>query len=156
MGNVLGISARIESRAPMVVFASAKVSFKHGVGEDFRGLKRNDRQITLMSIEGWKAALKDLGKDLHWTTRRANILVEGIDLENTTGEVLEVGSFLVEITGELNPCYRMDEQVAGLTKALTPNWRGGVTCKLLREGIVSEKDKVSFLDKASRELEGFQ
>ena len=156
MGNVLGISARIESRAPMVVFASAKVSFKHGVGDDFRGLKRNNRQITLMSIEGWEAALKELGKDLHWTTRRANILVKGIDLENTTGEVLKVGSFLVEITGELNPCERMDEQVAGLTKALTPNWRGGVTCKLLREGIVNEKDKVSFVDKASLEFEGFQ
>jgi MOSC domain-containing protein YiiM len=156
MGNVLGISARIESRAPMVVFASAKVSFKHGVGDDFRGLKRNNRQITLMSIEGWEAALKELDKDLHWTTRRANILVKGIDLENTNGEVLKVGSFLVEITGELNPCERMDEQVAGLTKALTPNWRGGVTCKLLREGIVNEKDKVSFVDKASLEFEGFQ
>jgi MOSC domain-containing protein YiiM len=156
MGNVLGISARIESRAPMVVFASAKVSFKHGVGDDFRGLKRNGRQITIMSKEGWEAALLDLGKDLHWTTRRANIFIKGIDLENTTGEVLKVGSFLVEITGELNPCYRMDEQVAGLTKALTPNWRGGVTCKLLREGIVNEKDQVTFMDKASLASEGFQ
>ena len=156
MGNVLGISARIESRAPMVVFASANVSFKHGVGEDFRGLKRNGRQITIMSIEGWEAALKELDKDLHWTTRRANILVKGIDLENTTGKILKVGSFLVEITGELNPCYRMDEQVAGLTKALTPNWRGGVTCKLLSEGIVNEKDQVTFMDKASLASEGFQ
>lgn len=155
MGNVLGISARIESRAPMVVFASAKVSFKNGVGDDFRGLKRNGRQITIMSIEGWEDALLDLGKDLPWTTRRANILVEGIDLENTTGEVLKVGSFLVEITGELNPCHRMDEQVAGLTKALTPNWRGGVTCKLLREGIVNEKDQVIFMDKSSLASEGF-
>ena len=147
MGNVVGISTRIESRAPMVVFASAKVSFDHGVGDDFRGLKRNDRQITLMSVEGWGAALKDLDKHLHWTTRRANILVEGIDLENTTGEVLKIGNFLVEITGELNPCERMDEQVVGLTKALTPNWRGGVTCKLLSEGIVNEKDKITFMDK---------
>ena len=155
MGNVLGISARIESRAPMVVFASAKVSFKHGVGDDSRGLKRNGRQITIMSKEAWEDTLSDLGQDLHWTTRRANILIEGIGLENTTGKVLKVGSFLVEITGELNPCYRMDEQAAGLTKALTPNWRGGVTCKLLREGIVNENDSVTFMDKASLASEDF-
>ena len=155
MGNVLGIAARSKSRAPMVVFASANVSFNHGVGDDFRGLTRNDRQITLMSIEGWEAALQELDEDLHWTTRRANILVKGIDLENTTGAVLKVGSFLVEVTGELNPCYRMDEQVAGLTKALAPNWRGGVTCKLLREGIVNEKDQVTFMDKSSLASEGF-
>ena len=155
MGNVLGISARIESRAPMVVFASAKVSFKHGVGDASRGLKRNGRQITIMSKEAWEDTLSDLGQDLHWTTRRANILIEGIGLENTTGKVLKVGSFLVEITGELNPCYRMDEQADGLTKALTPNWRGGVTCKLLREGIVNENDSVTFMDKASLASEDF-
>jgi len=147
MGKVVGIATRIESRAPMVVFASAKISFEHGVGDDFRGLTRNHRQITLMSVEGWDAALKDLGKHLHWTTRRANILVEGIDLKNTKGEVLKIGDFLVEITGELNPCERMDEQVLGLTKALTPDWRGGVTCKLLSEGIVNEKDRITFMDK---------
>lgn len=149
MGNVLGIATRIKSKAPMVVFASANVTFKHGVADDFRGLKRNDRQITLMSIEGWEDALQELDEDLHWTTRRANILVKGIDLENTTGAVLKVGSFLVEITGELYPCERMDEQATGLTKALTQNWRGGVTCKLLREGIVNEKDSVTFVDKTS-------
>ena len=156
MGNVIGISTRIKSRAPMELFASAKVSFEHGVGNDFRGLKRNGRQITIMSLEGWEAALLDLGKDLHWTTRRANILVKGIDLHNTTGEVLKVGSFLVEITGELIPCHRMDEQMAGLTKALTPNWRGGVTCKLLREGIVNENDLVTFVDNNAQTLEAFQ
>jgi MOSC domain-containing protein YiiM len=155
MGNVLGISTRIKSKAPMELFSSAKVSFNHGVGDDSRGLKRNGRQITIMSKEAWEDALSDLGQDLHWTTRRANILVEGIDLENTTGEILKVGSFLVEITGELNPCHRMDEQAAGLTKALTPNWRGGVTCKLLREGIVNENDSVTFVDKNSLIPEGF-
>ena len=155
MGNVIGISTRIKSRAPMELFTSAKVSFKHGVGNDFRGLKRNGRQITIISVEGWEAAMKELGEDLNWTTRRANILVKGIDLENTAGKVLKVGSFLVEVTGELIPCHRMDEQLMGLQKALTPNWRGGVTCKLLREGIVNENDRVTFMDKALLASESF-
>jgi len=147
MGKVVGIATKIEKRAPMVVFASAKISFDHGVGDDFRGLTRDHRQVTLMSVESWSAALKDLDKNLHWTTRRANILVEGIDLKNTKGEVLKIGNFLVEITGELNPCYRMDEQIEGLKDALTPDWRGGVTCKLLSEGVVNENDRIAFMDK---------
>ena len=57
MGNVLGISTRIKSKAPMELFASANVSFNHGVGDDSRGLKRNGRQITIMSKEAWEDAL---------------------------------------------------------------------------------------------------
>ena len=57
MGNVLGISTRIKSKAPMELFSSAKVSFNHGVGDDSRGLKRNGRQITIMSKEAWEDAL---------------------------------------------------------------------------------------------------
>ena len=142
MGKVIGIATRIEKRAPMVVYASAKVSFDHGVGDDSRGLIQGDRQVTVMTQESWDATCAELGKKLHWTTRRANIMIEGIDLENTTGDLLKVGNFMLEITGELKPCHRMDEQIVGLTKALVPNWRGGVMCKILREGIVNENDEV--------------
>jgi len=45
--------------------------------------------------------------------------------------------------------------MAGFTKALTPNWRGGVTCKLLREGIVNENDLVTFVDNTAQALEAF-
>ena len=131
----------------MEVFESAKVTFNHGVGNDSRGLKRNHRQLTILSLEGWNAALNDLDKHLPWTIRRANLLVEGIDLKDTKGEVLKIGDVLVEITGELVPCNRMDEQAMGLTDALNPDWRGGVTCKILTEGFVSENDTIAFMDK---------
>ena len=136
MGKVIGITTRIEKRGPMVVYASAKVSFDHGVGDDYRGLTRNDRQVTVMTEENWNVVCEELDRKLHWTTRRANILISGVDLENTTGKLLKIGNFFLEITGELAPCYRMDEELNGLKKALTPNWRGGVTCKILKEGIV--------------------
>ena len=96
-----------------------------------------------MTQECWKDVCEELGRTLHWTTRRANILIEGVDLENTTGNLLKIGKFMLEITGELTPCHRMDEQKEGLTKALTPLWRGGVMCKILSEGIVSEGDQVT-------------
>jgi len=142
MGKVIGIATRIEKRAPMVVYASAKISFDHGVGDDSRGLTQGDRQVTVMTQESWDASCAELGNKLHWTTRRANIIIEGIDLENSTGYLLKIGNFMLEITGELKPCYRMDEQIVGLTKALVPKWRGGVMCKILSEGIVNENDEV--------------
>ena len=148
MGKVIGIATRIEKRAPMVVYASAKITFDKGVGDDSRGVIKGDRQVTVMTVESWEAVCADLDRNLHWTTRRANILIEGVDLENTKGDLLKIGKFHLEITGELKPCYRMDEQKEGLTKALTPNWRGGVMCKILSEGIVSEGDQVTLGEKA--------
>lgn len=143
MGKVIGIATRDKKRGPMVVFAAAKVTFKQGIGDDSRGLIQNDRQVTVMTEESWKAACKDLGSQMHWTTRRANILIDGVDLENTTGMILKIGNFFLEITGELTPCSRMEEQFKGLSKALTPNWRGGVMCKILSEGEVLEGDEVA-------------
>ena len=147
MGKVVEIATREKKRADMVVYASAKVSFSNGVGDDYRGLIKGDRQVTVMTEESWKAACDELGRKLHWTTRRANIIIKGLDISNTKGDILKIGSFYLEITGELNPCSRMDEQMAGLTKALEPNWRGGVMCKILSEGIVSEGDKVTLMER---------
>jgi len=148
MGKVIGIATRIEKRAPMVVYASAKVTFDKGIGDDSRGLIKGDRQVTIMTVEGWEAACQELDRNLHWTVRRANIIIEGVDLENTKGNLLKIGNFMLEITGELKPCYRMDEQKVGLTQALTPNWRGGVMCKILSEGVVNEQDEVTLGVKA--------
>ena len=148
MGKVIEIATRDKAKSPMVVYASAKVSFDKGIGDDSRGIIKGDRQVTVMAQESWDKVCEEMGMKLHWTTRRANILISGIDLENSTGMILKIGDFFLEITGELNPCQRMDDQVVGLTKALTPNWRGGVTCKILSEGYVNEKDVVAIGDKA--------
>lgn len=148
MAKVIGICSRIKEKAPMVVFTSAKVSFAHGIGDDSRGLIRGDRQVTVMTQEGWDDACKDLGSRLHWTTRRANILIGGLDLEDTKGLILKIGSFYLEITGELKPGGRMDEERVGLKKALTPNWRGGVTCKIISEGMVNENDEVKLMERS--------
>ncbi len=149
MGKVVEISTKKKKRGAMVIYASAKITFDKGVGDDWRGLKRNHRQVTVMTKEGWDAACAELGKKLHWTTRRANILVEGIDLKDSTGMLLKIGDFFLEITGELEPCGRMDEQIPGLTNALKPDWRGGVTCKILSEGVVFEGDDVAIGDRTN-------
>jgi MOSC domain-containing protein YiiM len=148
MGNVIGIATREKTGAPMMVSSFAKISFEKGVGEDSRGLIKGNRQVTVMTQESWRNVCCELDCDIKWTTRRANLLIEGIDLENTKGDILNIGNFMLEITGELVPCNRMDEQLQGLTKALAPNWRGGVTCKVLSQGDVKEGDKVTLSERS--------
>ncbi|MFT5859377.1 MAG: MOSC domain-containing protein YiiM [Flavobacteriaceae bacterium] len=142
MGKLLKICTRKERRAPMETCTQAEITFENGVGNDSRGKHKGKRQVTVMALEDWNAACAELAVEVSWTTRRANLLIEGVELKDTTGGILQIGNFQLEITGELVPCERMDEQVSGLTKALSTNWRGGVTCKILSEGSANEGDDV--------------
>lgn len=145
MGKLIGIATRKEKKARMDEHHSAEITFEKGVAEDSRGLKRNHRQVTVLSKESWHATCQDMRQEIPWTTRRANLLVEGVELINKTGTLLKIGTAIVEITGELEPCKRMDLQVEGLTRALEKDWRGGVTCKIVKEGIVRVNDTVTFV-----------
>ena len=140
-GKVLGLARRARARAPMESLDEASVTVETGVGGDARGRLRG-RQVTVLARESWDAACKELGREVPWTTRRANILVEGLDLAETTGKTLRIGEATLAVTGETDPCQRMDEQAQGLTAALTPDWRGGVTCTVTRDGAVKVGDPV--------------
>ncbi len=145
MGKVIGIAGVEKPGEDMTVFASAKVSFRNGIADDCRGIKDKERQVSIISLGSWNEVCAELGTKLHWTKRRANILVEGIDLKNSTGKILRIGNFKLEITGELKPGNKMDEIFIGLKNALIPDWRGGVSAKVISEGVINEKDTVSFL-----------
>jgi MOSC domain-containing protein YiiM len=142
MGKLTGIARREEKRAPMETLERAEISAVTGVANDWRG-KPGRRQVTVLSASAWRDACRDLGAEVSWTTRRANLLVEGIELPDTTGGVLRIGGVRLLITGEIDPCSRMDEQVPGLTQALVPEWRGGVSCTVLEGGTVALGDDVT-------------
>jgi len=141
MGRLAGIARRERKRAPMQTLERAEISTESGVAHDFRG-KPGPRQVTLISAAAWRAACTELKDDLPWTTRRANLLVEDIELPKTIGAVLRVGAVRLRITGEVDPCSRMEEQRQGLKAALQPDWRGGVSCTVITGGPVSLGDEV--------------
>jgi len=149
MGKIIAIATRKKTKAEMDEHSSATISFENGVGQDSRGKKRNNRQITIMTSENWHSSCKELGRIIPWTTRRANILIEGVELKGLTGCKLKIGTALVEITGELEPCNRMDQQFEGLTEILSEDWRGGVTCKLIEEGEIHLNDEVELIMKTN-------
>jgi MOSC domain-containing protein YiiM len=144
MGRLIGIARREEKRAEMQLLQNAEISERTGVANDSRG-KPGGRQVTVMSTEAWAAACVDLGRRVPWTTRRANLLVEGVTLPQRAGDVIEIANVRLLVTMEVNPCGRMEEQYEGLRAALTPDWRGGVACSVLKAGSVRLGDEVSVL-----------
>lgn len=141
MGSVAGIARRDGKRAPMQLLDSATVATASGVADDFRG-RPGKRQVTLLSAEAWARVCSELDRNLPWTTRRSNLLVEGLDLPQRSGDVIRIGDVRLLVTMEVDPCSRMDEQCAGLRKALASEWRGGVACTVLAGGEIRLGDTV--------------
>ena len=140
-GKVLAIARRAATRAPMELLEETAVSVEGGVAGDARGALKG-RQVTVMTKQSWDAACRDLGRELPWTTRRANILVDRLDLAHGVGKTICIGDLALAITDETDPCQRMEEQAAGLRQALTPDWRGGVTCIVANGGSIKIGDAV--------------
>lgn len=143
--QLIDIAIREKSRAPMQTLTNAMLTKATGVYGDFRG-KPNNRQVTLLSQSQWQAACHELGTQLPWTTRRANLLVNGIEFDaGMVKKALKIGDAVLLITGETDPCLRMDQAHMGLKQALTPNWRGGVTCRVIADGKITTGDKLNWL-----------
>ncbi len=144
MGRLVGLARRDKKRAEMEILDDAEISEQTGVANDFRG-KPGKRQVTVISAEAWAAACEELGQEIPWTTRRANLLTEDIELPQCTGDVIEIAGVRLLVTMKVDPCSRMDEQFQGLRSALIPEWRGGVACTVLKGGPVRLGDSVSVL-----------
>ena len=92
--------------------------------------------------------MRDLGQDLPWHTRRANVLTEGIDLAATIGKRLRIGEVEIDVHDETRPCKLMDELCPGLRQALKPDKRGGVVGEVVRPGVIHVADTVTLLERA--------
>ena len=145
-GHLIGIARRAARLEPMQEMQSGMVSVASGLEGDHKGAKFPNRQITVLAIEAWRMAARDAGEpELAWTARRANFLVEDVHLPRAAGGVLRIGDALLEVTSQTVPCKRMDDALTGLRKALHPDWRGGITCKVLEGGQVTLGDRVEVL-----------
>ena len=94
----------------------------------------------------WRAVCGLLGRDISWTVRRSNILIDEFDLPKEAGRIIAIGDVRLRTAVEIDPCNRMDEQVEGLTAALQPDWRGGVGCEVLTGGRIMVGDVVSIVE----------
>lgn len=130
-------------RGPMDERREAAV--RAGRGIEGNANQGGRRQVTILSREAWEELARELGEPLDPRSRRANLLVSGVDLRDSRGRLLLVGDVRVRIHGETRPCERMEEAHGGLRGALRTDWRGGAFGEVLDDGTLSVGDSVTWL-----------
>jgi len=111
-----------------------------GKGIDGNADRGGRRQVTLIDAARWEALMAELGSALDPRERRANLLLEGIDLTESRGRLLRVGSARLRMNGETRPCERMDEALPGLQEAMRAGWGGGAFAEVLESGEIAIND----------------
>lgn len=146
-GTIAGIARHARAKAPMEVIDHVEITVEAGLHGDFRGYVKpggkGRRQVTLIERVDWDAAMAEVGCDLPWYERRANLLVDGFDLPQIAGTRLRIGTDVVlEVTRHTDPCERMEALAPGLFAALTPDWRGGACTRVLMGGRIAVGDEI--------------
>ena len=139
MATLIGIAKAPRLLAEMEELIEARIEMDTGLQGDARGTKKQ-RQISILFQNDWEDACNELGSDLSWLTRRANLLVKGMRSPRITGTILKIGPVELEVRVETEPCDLMDKEHFGLRAKLENDWRGGVCCSVKKPGNIKIGD----------------
>lgn len=141
-GRVAAIWLKRAHRGVMDPVEQARLTMAEGlVGSVDRSRRR---QVTIIAREAWERCMAELGAAVDPSARRANVMVEGIELVETRDRVLRIGDARLRIGGETRPCERMDEAHPGLRNTMGGEWRGGVFARVITDGTIRVGDAVSW------------
>jgi MOSC domain-containing protein YiiM len=121
-------------------------------GDHYRNYGGN-RQVTLIQAEHLEvlSGMLGLSKIPPEFTRR-NIVVRDINLLSLKGKRFNIGTAILEYSGECHPCSRMEKNLGpGAYNAMRGH--GGITAKVVTGGIIKVGD---FVTVASANAEGVQ
>jgi MOSC domain-containing protein YiiM len=128
---------------PMDPVERAEVDERGLVGSSNRGGRR---AVTIIEREVFDRLRVELDPTVAPVMRRAGLMISGLRLEETRGQLLAIGPVRIRIGGETRPCETMDEEGSpGLRAALRPHWGGGVFGRVEQCGFVSVGDAVRFV-----------
>jgi MOSC domain-containing protein YiiM len=138
-------------RGPMDATEQATLRAQRGlVGNTDQGRRR---QVTLIEQERWQALMEAVGASLPPATRRANLLLSGIQLAQSRKRILCIGTGRIRILGETKPCERMEEAWPGLQHAMYDHWGGGAFGEVLDDGEIAVGNPVSWWDMAPEDAD---
>lgn len=103
------------------------------------------RQVTLIDLERWHELMDRLGADLETSARRANLVIDSLDMFDSRDKTLRIGTARLHILGETRPCERMDEALPGLRTAMRERWGGGAYAEIVEGGEISVGDAVEWV-----------
>ncbi len=98
MGQLKSIAIKSTAKSDMQTLESAEITVAKGITGDFRG-SQADRQVTIISESAWRKTCDSINADLAWTTRRANLLVDGVEFSAADiGKGVRIGDVELKIT----------------------------------------------------------
>jgi len=127
-------------RGPMDAATTAMLVAGRGIsGNADQGGKR---QVTIIDLKRWQELMDRRGADLETSARRANLVIDGLDLFDARGKTLHIGKARLLVGGETRPCERMDEALPGLQTEMKERWSGGVFAEVIDGGEIAVGDAV--------------
>ena len=142
-GRVIGLALKTSVGGPMKLHE--RLPLNSDIGLDGVITSKGYRQVTLISSEHWREVQEELGEPLPWYERRANVLTQGIDLRRLIGATICLGTAVLSVLDELEPCKRMNDIHPRLFELLRPDIRGGVFCRIEECGSVRVGDEIRVL-----------
>lgn len=142
MGEILSIWIKRSHGGPMDSVSEARLVAGRGIVDNAD--QGGWRQITLVDEAAWQGAVHELGTEVDPSARRANVLLRGVDLENSRGRILRLGECVIHIQGETRPFHLMDEAERGLRNGLRSRWRGGAFSEIVEGGTIRVGDRVGW------------
>jgi len=146
-GKVEWIGIRSEKRAELTPITEVMIDIKQGlIGDHYKG-KSGKRQVTLIQKEHLDVVAKLLRQEkIDPLLTRRNIVVSGINIHALKGQQFRIGNKVVlEGTGDCHPCSRMETNLGeGGYNAMRGH--GGLTAKVISEGVIKQGDAVIFLE----------
>lgn len=141
---LLGIATKPYSKAPMELHERINIGLEFGLEGDYRGSKSKRRQVTLLNIEEWEETCEQLGMEIPWQERRANLLIRGHRFDSKDiGHIVRIGEVELEITTDTPPCRRLDPLHPGLVDLLRGTWKAGASAKVLKGGRIQIGDRIT-------------
>ncbi len=148
-GAVEWIGLRPARRAPLVAVAAARMDPGTGLaGDHYAGRTDRARQVTVIAAEHLEAVASYLGRAaVSPGELRRNVVVRGVNLLALKGARFRLGSAVLELTGECQPCSRM-EVILGVGGYNAVRGHGGITARVVAAGEVRLGDALLRVDGA--------
>jgi MOSC domain-containing protein YiiM len=124
--------------------ATAQATLVAGRGIAGNANQGGTRQVTLIDLERWRELMDRFGADLDIDARRANLVIDGLDLFDSRDKSLRIGGTRLLVRGETRPCERMDDALEGLQAAMRERWGGGAFAEVVDGGEIAIGDEVTW------------
>jgi len=143
VGKVMHIFVRPEKYSDPLSVETVTASCKFGLeGDHYRGTGLKKRQVTLIQHEHISALASLIGTEsINPAILRRNLVVSGINLLALKNKIFSVGDCELEMTGLCHPCSRM-EKALGSGGYNAMRGHGGITARIVRDGIIRVNDSV--------------